>query len=124
MANVDENRFFDFEKDLQQLRGKHIRCNYNIRGHFEVQLNGKMFSTLVYKTLDYLAIYREKMEGRYLFFIDSESEDNEEIRHKMHLLPQNLQSLNLPVHFSEIQKEVYVKNWIRSIQDYGTEILD
>ncbi|QUG42053.1 hypothetical protein KD050_01770 [Psychrobacillus sp. INOP01] len=115
---VDENRLLEFEKDLHQLTGKHIQCNYNIRGHFEVQLNGKQFSTLVYKTLDCSAIYREAIEGQYLFFIDTESEDNIEIRHKMHLLPSNLQSLNLPVNFSEIQKEVYVKDWIRSIIAY------
>lgn len=116
--NVGENRFLEFEKDLHQLAGKHIRCHYNIRGHFEVQLNGKQYSTLVYKALDCSAIYREAIDGRYIFFIDTESEDNVEIRSKMHLLPPNLQSLHLPVNFSEIQKEVYVKDWIRSIMAY------
>ncbi|WP_144513895.1 hypothetical protein [Bacillus sp. FJAT-22090] len=115
---VDESRFIQFEMELKQLTGRHIRCHYNIRGHFEVQLDGKQFSTLVYKTLDCLAVYREAIEGQYLFFIDTESEDNEEIRHKMHLLPQNLQSLNLPIYFTEIQKEVYVKDWVRRIMEY------
>lgn len=117
-VRIDGFRFVEFENELHNLFGNHIRCVYNIRGHFEVQLYGKKFSTLVYKTLDCSAVYREALEGRYIFFIDSESEDNHEIRHKIHLLPVNLQSLTLPVNFTEIQKEVYIKDWIRRIIAY------
>jgi|GEM_PF-828914 len=112
---IEEKRLIEFENEVSQHSGKHIRCDINVRGHFEVKLNNKLYSTLVYKKLDCSAVYREAIKGQYLFLIDTESTDNEEMRNKMHLLPKNIQSLNLPINFTEIQKEVYVKDWIRQI---------
>ena len=96
----------------------HIRCEFNVRGHFEVILNGVEFSTRVLKALDFPSMYKEDLNGRYLLFIDTESPDNEMIRHKIHLLPKELQSLSLPLDSSPLQWELVVKDWITAILRY------
>lgn len=98
--------------------GTHIRCEFNVRGHFEVNLNGVEFSTRVLKALDFPSMYKEDLIGRYLLFIDTESPDNEMIRHKIHLLPKELQSLSLPLDSSLLQRERLVKDWITAILRY------
>lgn len=118
LSTVEESRFLQFEKELHKLPGHHVRCEYYVRGHYEVQLFGKEFSTMVQMPIDCSAIYREAVEGRYLYLIDTESEHNELIRHKMHRLPESLQTLSLPITVSAIQKEIYVKDWIRRIITY------
>ncbi len=101
---------------LDKIPGKHIRCEYNVRGHFDVMLNGYNFSTRLFRALDFPTIYANDIKGRYL--IDTESTDNEMIRNKMHLLPSKLQSLSLPINFSDTQKQLYIKNWISNILKY------
>lgn len=115
---VNESQLIEFEKELHKLSGKHIRCQFGVRAHFDVRLNGENFSTRLYKTLDCSSVYREKIEGRYLFFIDTESIENESIRNKIHILPEKLQSLSLPINFTDLQKEVYIKDWISQILAY------
>lgn len=115
---VNESPLIQFEKELHKLSGKHIRCQFCVRAHFDVSINGENFSTRLYKTLDCSSVYREKIEGRYLFFIDSESIENESIRNKIHILPEKLQSLSLPINFTDLQKEVYIKDWISQILAY------
>lgn len=118
LFNIEPIQLIEFENELHKLKSKHIRCDFNIRGHYEVQLDGKEYSTLVYKTIEFSAVYREALAGRYLFFIDNESEDNYEIRCKIHLLPENLQSLTLPLNITEMQKVIFIKDWIRQILAY------
>ena len=72
----------------------------------------------VLKALDYPSMYKEDLIGRYLLFIDTESPDNEMIRHKIHLLPKELQSLSLPLDSSPLQWELLVKDWITAILRY------
>ncbi|MBL3729711.1 hypothetical protein JIN86_08860 [Lysinibacillus sp. HST-98] len=115
---VNERRLIEFEKELRKLSGKHIRCQFGVRAHFDVDLKGSIFSTRLYRTLDCLSVYREKIEGQYIFFIDNESIDNQMIRNKIHILPKKLQSLSLPINFTNSQKELYVKDWISKILDY------
>ncbi|SCX63518.1 hypothetical protein [Lysinibacillus fusiformis] len=115
---VNEKQLIKFEKELDKLPGKNIRCQFGVRAHFNVKLNGNNFSTRFYKTLDCSSVYRERMEGRYLFFIDTESIDNELIRNKINILPDKLQSLSLPINFTNSQKEIYIKHWISQILEY------
>ncbi|PCD82365.1 hypothetical protein AB9L15_06320 [Lysinibacillus fusiformis] len=115
---VNEKQLNEFEKELDKLPGKHIRCQFGVRAHFDVNLNGNNFSTRFYKTLDCSSVYREKIEGRYLYFIDTESIDNELIRNKINILPDKLQSCSLPINFTNSQKELYIKHWISQILEY------
>lgn len=115
---ISANTLAAFIEALHRLPGTHIRCEFNVRGHFEVNLNGVEFSTRVLKTLDYPSMYKEDLIGRYLLFIDTESPDNEMIRHKIHLLPKELQSLSLPLDSSPLQWELLVKDWITAILRY------
>lgn len=115
---ISENTLAAFVQALHRLPGTHIRCEFNVRGHFEVNLNGVEFSTRVLKALDFPSMYKEDLIGRYLLFIDTESPDNEMIRHKIHLLPKELQSLSLPLDSSLLQRERLVKDWITAILRY------
>ncbi|WP_342443467.1 hypothetical protein MHB65_10885 [Lysinibacillus sp. FSL K6-0075] len=115
---ISERTFAAFLQALHRLPGTHIRCEFNVRGHFEVILNGVEFSTRVLKTLDFPSMYKEDLNGRYLLFIDTESPDNEMIRHKIHLLPKELQSLSLPLDSSPLLWELLVKDWITAILRY------
>ncbi|MCS1389998.1 hypothetical protein NXZ77_00090 [Lysinibacillus boronitolerans] len=115
---ISANTLAAFVQALHRLPGTHIRCEFNVRGHFEVNLNGVEFSTRVLKALDYPSMYKEDLIGRYLLFIDTESPDNEMIRHKIHLLPKELQSLSLPLDSSPLQWELLVKDWITAILRY------
>ncbi|MEE3809596.1 hypothetical protein V2H29_21895 [Lysinibacillus fusiformis] len=115
---ISENTLAAFVQALHRLPGTHIRCVFNVRGHFEVNLNGVEFSTRVLKALDFPSMYKEDLIGRYLLFIDTESPDNEMIRHKIHLLPKELQSLSLPLDSSLLQRERLVKDWITAILRY------
>ncbi|MEK5486539.1 hypothetical protein [Lysinibacillus sp. FSL M8-0355] len=115
---ISENTLAAFVQALHRLPGTHIRCEFNVRGHFEVNLNGVEFSTRVLKALDFPSMYKEDLIGRYLLFIDTESPDNEMIRHKIHLLPKELQSLSLPLDSSLLQRERLVKEWITAILRY------
>lgn len=112
---MDASQFIAFEAAVHRLNGTHVRIHHRVRGHFEVVIEGKEISTSVYKTRDCSKVYREPVEGRYLFFIDEESEDNHEIRDKMHLLPDKLQFLSLPVTLPFEEREVYVRDWIKRI---------
>ncbi|KGR80771.1 hypothetical protein [Lysinibacillus boronitolerans] len=115
---ISANTLAAFIEALHRLPGTHIRCEFNVRGHFEVNLNGVEFSTRVLKALDYPSMYKKDLIGRYLLFIDTESPDNEMIRHKIHLLPKELQSLSLPLDSSPLQWELLVKDWITAILRY------
>ena len=112
---MDASLFKVFEAAVHRLNGTHVRIHHRVRGHFEVVIEGKEISTSVYKTRDCSKVYRDSVEGRYLFFIDEESEDNHEIRDKMHLLPEKLQFLSLPVTLPYEEREVYVRDWIKRI---------
>ncbi|MBX8943099.1 hypothetical protein [Lysinibacillus sp. K60] len=115
---ISERTLAAFLQALRRLSGIHIHCEFNVRGHFEVNLNGVEFSTRVLKALDYPSMYKEDLIGRYLLFIDTESPDNEIIRHKIHLLPKELQSLSLPLDSSQLQWKLLVKDWITAILRY------
>lgn len=115
---TSERTLAAFLQALRRLSGTHIHCEFNVRGHFEVKLNGVEFSTRVLKALDYPSMYKEDLIGRYLLFIDTESPDNEIIRHKIHLLPKELQSLSLPLDSSQLQWQLLVKDWITAILRY------
>ncbi|UYB49539.1 hypothetical protein OCI51_11415 [Lysinibacillus capsici] len=115
---ISERTLAAFLQALRRLSGIHIHCEFNVRGHFEVNLNGVEFSTRVLKALDYPSMYKEDLIGRYLLFIDTESPDNEIIRHKIHLLPKELQSLSLPLDSSQLQWQLLVKDWITAILRY------
>ncbi len=112
---INENTLTAFIQALQRLPGNHIQCEFNIRGHFEVNLNDIEFSTRVYKAIDFPSLYQKDLKGRYLFFIDTESPDNEKIRNNIHLLPKALQSLTLPLDSTPLQRELYVKDWVKAI---------
>lgn len=115
---ISERTLAAFLQALRRLSGTHIHCEFNVRGHFEVKINGVEFSTRVLKALDYPSMYKEDLIGRYLLFIDTESPDNEIIRHKIHLLPKELQSLSLPLDSSQLQWKLLVKDWITAILRY------
>lgn len=115
---ISERTLAAFLQALRRLSGTHIHCEFNVRGHFEVRINGVEFSTRVLKALDYPSMYKEDLIGRYLLFIDTESPDNEIIRHKIHLLPKELQSLSLPLDSSQLQWQLLVKDWITAILRY------
>ncbi|MFM9534072.1 hypothetical protein [Lysinibacillus sp. IITD104] len=115
---ISERTLAAFLQALRRLPGTHIHCEFNVRGHFEVKLNGVEFSTRVLKALDYPSMYKEDLIGRYLLFIDTESPDNEMIRHKIQLLPKELQSHSLPLDSSQLQWQLLVKDWITAILRY------
>lgn len=112
---MDDEQFLAFEAAIERLDGTHVRIHHRSRGHYEVEIDGKLYSTRVYRTRDCSKIYREPVEGRYLLFIDEESEDNELLRSKMHTVPEKLQSLSLSVTIPYEEWEVYVRDWIKRL---------
>ena len=118
---MDDEQFLAFEVAIQRLDGTHVRIHHRVRGHYEVEIDGKRYSTSVYKTRDCSKVYREPVEGRYLFFIDEESEDNELLRSKMHTMPEKLQVLSLSVTIAYEEREVYVRDWIKRLLKFIQE---
>ncbi|WP_185903416.1 hypothetical protein [Lysinibacillus sphaericus] len=47
--------------------------------------------------------------------MDEESEDNEQLRSKMHMMPVKLQSLSLSATTPREEWEVYVRDWIKQL---------
>ncbi|MFJ8517132.1 hypothetical protein [Lysinibacillus xylanilyticus] len=112
---MDKERLLEFEATIQRLDGTHIRIQHRSRGHYEVEIDGKLYSTKVYRTRECSKVYRKPVEGRYLLFIDEESEDNVLLRSKMHLMPEKLQSLSISATISREEWEVYVRDWIKRL---------
>lgn len=112
---MDEERLLEFEATIQCLDGTHVRIQHRSRGHYEIKIDDKLYSTKVYRTRECSKVYREPVEGRYLLFIDEESEDNELLRSKMHMMPEKLQSLTLSVTIPREEWEVYVRDWIKRL---------
>lgn len=112
---MDDGQLLEFETAIQRIHGTHVRIHHRSRGHYEVKIDDKLYSTRVYRTRDCSKIYREPIEGRYLLFIDEESEDNELLRSKMHMMPKKLQSLSLSVTIPHEEWEIYVRDWIKRL---------
>ena len=104
---ISERQLDAFEYSLSKLnKGTSIRCNPNARGHIEVNVNDLEYSARVLATEDI------KMK---IFLIDEESENNEMIRSKLHLLPTEMQLLIIDNGFSYEEKKLKVKGWIEEI---------
>ncbi|MGE8004200.1 hypothetical protein [Lysinibacillus sp. NPDC093216] len=112
---MDDEQLLEFEATIQRLDGTHVRIQHRSRGHYEVKIDGKLYSTKVYRTRESLKVYREPVEGEYLLFIDEESEDNVLLRSKMHMMPEKLQSLSLSATIPREEWEVYVRDWIKRL---------
>ncbi|MGE7909699.1 hypothetical protein [Lysinibacillus xylanilyticus] len=112
---MDKELLLEFEATIQRLDGTHIRIQHRSRGHYEVEIDGKLYSTKVYWTRECSKVYRKPVEGKYLLFIDEESEDNVLLRSKMHLMPEKLQSLSISATISREEWEVYVRDWIKRL---------
>ena len=79
---ISECQFEAFEYSLSKLTiATIVRCQPNIRGHYEPIINGVEYSALIRRTND---------EKRDIVFIDLNSENNAMIRSKMHLLPSGM----------------------------------
>ncbi|QDQ02449.1 hypothetical protein FOH38_19375 [Lysinibacillus fusiformis] len=104
---ISERQLDAFEYSLSKLNmGKYIRCNPNIRGHIEVIVNDLEYSAGILGTED------NKM---LIFLIDEESENNEMIRSKLHLVPMEMQFLTIDNGFSYEEEKLKVKEWIEGI---------
>jgi len=104
---ISERQLDAFEYSLSKLnKGTSIRCNPNARGHIEVNVNDLEYSARVLATEDI------KMK---IFLIDEESENNEMIRSKLHLLPTEMQLLIIDNGFSYEEQKLKVKGWIEEI---------
>ncbi|MEK5215964.1 hypothetical protein [Psychrobacillus sp. FSL H8-0487] len=104
---IDEHQLNAFEYSLSKLNtGMYIRCNPNIRGHIEVTVNDLEYSAGILGTED---------NKTRIFLIDEESENNEMIRSKLHLLPIEMQLLTIDTGFSYEERKLKVKEWIEQI---------
>lgn len=102
---VSEAHFLAFEYSLSKLKGNHIRCRPYARGHYDLTINGKEYSTRVY----------QKLSGDHeLFFIDDEAIHNIVLRKHIHALPNELQWLVLPKNIEDIKRECAIFDWIQS----------
>ena len=104
---ISERQLDAFEYSLSKLnKGTIIRCNPNVRGHIEVIVNDLEYSASVLATED------NKMS---IFLIDEDSNNNEMIRSKLHLLPTEMQLLIIDNGFSYEEQRLKVKEWIEEI---------
>lgn len=104
---LSRNQFESFYKKFTRLKGHHVRCKPNHRGHYYASINDKEYTARVFVTLD----------DTQLIFVDDESIDNEELRRKVYKLPSNLQSLVISKRTirDHNERERYVKEWINKI---------
>ena len=110
---ISEALLQGFEYSLKKLKGYHFRCDPRVRGHYTVTINNKEYSARVYHKLD-------PKEG--LVFLDEEEYSNIELRKKIHLLPQNLHWLTLSLDYTFEEKEVKVRQWIKTIIEHVNSI--
>ncbi|MEG0260347.1 MAG: hypothetical protein RR595_13490 [Lysinibacillus sp.] len=104
---ISERQLNAFEYSLSKLNtGTYIRCNPNIRGHIEVIVNNLEYSAGILGSED---------NKKLIFLIDEESENNEMIRSKLHLLPSWMRVLMIDNVFSYEEEKLKVKEWIEGI---------
>lgn len=106
---ISEAHLLAFEYSLSKLKGYTIRCHPNARGHYDLSLNGKEYSTRVY----------QKLKGdQELFFIDDEATHNISIRKLNNKLPSKLQWLILPKDLKTTDRESAIHDWIQTVLNY------
>ncbi|WP_156028891.1 hypothetical protein [Sporosarcina sp. D27] len=106
---VSEAHLVAFEYSLSKLKGNQIRCRPYSRGHYDLIINGKDYSTRVY----------QKLSGNNeLFFIDEEAVHNICIRKQNHKLPRKLQWLMLPKDIETAEREFAINDWIHTVLNF------
>ena len=107
LYHISEEQLKDFEDSLSiSVKGKHIRCPINARGHIEVEINHIEFSARSLVTIDRKTI---------VYLIDEEAEGNALIRSQLQLLPPELHSLELDYGISYEKRKLEVRDWIQKI---------
>ncbi|MGM7682637.1 hypothetical protein ACSVDA_10840 [Cytobacillus sp. Hm23] len=101
---ISKTQLASFEHSLIKLKGNHIRCRPNTRGHIYTYINGKEYTGRVFVTSEH---------KKHLIFLDDESMDNAELRQKLHLLPEQLQSLVFSNDFEYKDIESIFTEWIQ-----------
>lgn len=103
---ISETRLQAFEYSLSKLKGHHMQCRPYARGHYNVFIDGKEYSSRVYQTLS---------SDNELFFLDEETFHNIGLREKSHNLPSELQWLTLPQKLDPADRGSAISNWIQKI---------
>lgn len=106
---ISEAHLLAFEYSLSKLKGNHIRCRPYARGHYDLTINEKEYSTRVYQKLS---------DDNELFFIDEESIHNISIRKKTHKLPSELQWLMLPKDIKTNERESSINEWMQTVLNF------
>ncbi len=106
---INEAHFQAFEYSLSKLKGHHIQCRPFARGHYELSINGKKYSTRVYQTV---------ANDKELFFFDQEAIHNTRLREKNHELPIDLQWLILSKDIDQTERETAIFNWINEVLNF------
>ena len=106
---ISAAHFQAFEYSLSKLKGHHIQCRPYARGHYELSINGKNYSTRVYQTLS---------SDKELFFLDEEEIHSSSLREKNHKLPTDLQWLILPKDIEQTGRETAIFDWINEVLKY------
>ncbi|MDW0110944.1 hypothetical protein QT716_12940 [Sporosarcina aquimarina] len=106
---ISEAHLLAFEYSFSKLKGNQIRCRPYGRGHYDLTINGKEYSTRVYQELS---------GDNELFFIDEEAIHNICLRKQNHKLPSELQWLMLPKDIETAERESTIKNWINTVLNF------
>ncbi|VDG96802.1 Uncharacterised protein [Lysinibacillus sphaericus] len=109
---ITEAHLQAFEYSLSKLKGNHIRCRPYSRGHYDLTINGKEYSTRV---------YQEILGDNELFFIDEEAIHNLCLRKQNHKLPSELQWLMLPKDIETTERESAINDWIQTVLNFIIE---
>lgn len=112
---ISEAHLLAFEYSLSKLKGNHIRCRPYVRGHYDLTINGREYSTRV---------YQEILGDNELFFIDEEAINNLSLRKQNHKLPSKLQWLMLPKDIEIAERESAINDWIQTLLNFvGEQIM-
>lgn len=104
--SISEAHLLAFEYSLSKLKGNHIRCLPYARGHYELTINGRDYSTRVYEQI---------LEETELFFIDEEAIHNSRLRQQNHKLPKELQWLTLSKSIETTERDAAILEWMNTI---------
>ncbi|MEK4536211.1 hypothetical protein NST21_12875 [Peribacillus sp. FSL K6-1552] len=98
---ISEEQLFGFEYSLRKLKGNHIWCHPNTRGHFNMKIEEIEYTGHIYVTIN------NDIEIRLL-----DREVPNSLRGQIHLVPEKDQWIELPRSLTEEEKDKRTLNWI------------
>ncbi|MEK4535655.1 hypothetical protein NST21_09950 [Peribacillus sp. FSL K6-1552] len=99
---LTEAQLLGFEHSLRKLKGNHIWCRPNTRGHFNLKIEEIEYTGHIYVTVN---------NDKEIRLLDREEPNS--LRGQIHLVPEKDQWVELPRSMTEEEKDKRTLNWIR-----------